>query len=271
LGTTVVEVTQQIIGYFPTLLGAVALLITGWLIALGVRALSLRLLKGLDRVWYRLVLKSGLPEVRDREFPLHILGTILFWVVILFFLTAATEVLGLRIFTVWLSKVVEYLPTILGSALIILAGVLISGLIRDLVSAGATSAGMTHGDLLGRVSQGIVLATVLVIGANQIGIDVTLLVIIFGIVAGSMLGAVALAFGLGARSFVSNLISAREVRRMYKVGDTIRIGETEGTISEITQTTLILESDNSRFVVPAKEFNDRISALLGAVGKDGDS
>lgn len=271
LGTTVVQMGQKIIGYFPNILAALAILITGWLLATLVRSLCFRLQKGFDQVWYRIVLRTGLPDVGVRELPLHIIGEVLFWIVILFFLTSATEVLGLNVFTIWLSKVVDYLPTIISAGLIILSGFLISGLVKDLVSAGSISAGLSYGGFLGRVSQGIVLAAVLVIGAEQIGLDVTFLVTIIGIVLGTMLGGVALAFGIGAGSFVGNVISAREVRRIYQIGDMVRVGETKGKIVEITTTSVILEFKNSKFAVPAKVFNDQISVLLEPGPDDGTS
>jgi hypothetical protein len=61
---------------------------------------------------------------------------------------------------------------------------------------------------------------------------------------------------------VSNIIASHYLRQIYREGHTIRIGEAQGKISEITNTVVILENSNERLVVPAKEFSEKTSVLL---------
>jgi len=61
---------------------------------------------------------------------------------------------------------------------------------------------------------------------------------------------------------VSNIIAAHYLRQIYRVGHTVRIGEAQGKISEITNSAVILENANDRIIVPAKEFSDKVSILL---------
>ncbi|NIR51587.1 hypothetical protein GWO43_23680 [candidate division KSB1 bacterium] len=52
-----------------------------------------------------------------------VIGSILYWILIFFFVTVATETLGLPVVTTWLSGIVGYLPKILSATLIGIAGV----------------------------------------------------------------------------------------------------------------------------------------------------
>ncbi|MEJ2179584.1 MAG: mechanosensitive ion channel, partial [Gammaproteobacteria bacterium] len=188
-------------------------------------------------------------------------GEFLFWLLILVFVTLATEILGLGIVGTWLKEVVTFLPLATVGILIVLVGFVVSSLVRDLVESTATSVGLARGELLGRAAQIVILFTAIVIGVNQIGIDVAFLTMTAGIVLGSMLGGLALAFGLGARVHVSNIIAANQLRPIYQVGDKVRVGDIEGRIIEITISRLIIETETGIVDVPAKLFDEQITAI----------
>ena len=199
----------QLVEFLPNLLGAILLLIVGWLIARALRSAGVRLANWLNGVIDRRFGPERARHLRISNTGVKLLGNIIFWVIVLLFVTAATRVLGLEAFSAWLNRVVVYLPTLLAGGLIILVGLLISTLGRDLTAATVASAGIAHAELFGRGVQAAILVTALVLGINQIGIDVTLLVTVIAILVAAAAGSLSLAFALGARSFVSNLIGSR--------------------------------------------------------------
>jgi small-conductance mechanosensitive channel len=157
---------------------------------------------------------------------------------------------------------VHYLPSLFAGALIIIAGILLARLSRDLVTAAAPSSAQRL--LLGRVTQLSILATAIVIGADQIGIKINFLVIMATVVVSTVLGGGALALSLGARTYVANLIGAHYLRQAYCVGQRIRVAGYEGHILEITPTTVILETAEGRATLPARLFQEDPSvALMG--------
>jgi hypothetical protein len=259
----------ETIAYLPKLLLAAGLMVLGWLVAKLLRTLSIRLLLGLDRLWHRVVSHGGLTPLHPHQAPAKIAGEILFWFVLLFFIAGAAAILGLGTFVTWLSKIATYIPILLTGLLIILAGVVISALIRDLITSTAVSAGIAQGDLLGRVAQTAILLTAVVIGVDQIGIDITFLSIIVGVVLAATFGGVALAFGSGARSYMGNVIAGRQLRHLYQPGDRLRIQDIEGTIVELTPTKVILDSEAGRIVVPARLFEEEITVLADREDGDG--
>jgi small-conductance mechanosensitive channel len=78
----------------------------------------------------------------------------------------------------------------------------------------------------------------------------------------SALGAASLAFGLGARTAVGNVIAVHYLRKSYRVGDAVRIGSIEGEIAAITRTAVLLETPDGQVEVPASKFSEEISVLL---------
>jgi small-conductance mechanosensitive channel len=83
------------------------------------------------------------------------------------------------------------------------------------------------------------------------------------ILFGSVLGGVALAFGLGARDTVSNMLAVQQVRRTYQAGDAIKLREVQGTITEITQAAVHVRTQEGVTMIPGRTFASEISSKLG--------
>jgi uncharacterized membrane protein YjjP (DUF1212 family) len=104
----------------------------------------------------------------------------------------------------------------------------------------------------------------LVIGLDQVGIDITFLTILFAIVVGGLLLSVALAFGFGARDLVANLIGAQQLARLLELGQVARIDGIEGQVLELTPTSVILSTDEGRMAIPAKRFQEAAVLIVTA-------
>jgi hypothetical protein len=262
IGDTVRHMFVQFVEFVPDLVGAVLLVLLGWIVAIVLRSAGTRLAIWLNNAIERVIGREHAPYLRLSNAAIKLIGNITFWIIILLFTTAATRMVGLLAFSDWLHEVVAYLPTLLAGGLIILVGVVISALVRDLVTAAVASAGVAYDELFGRGAQAVVLVTALLIGINQVGIDVTLLVTLVSILFAAICLSFALAFAYGARTFVSNLIGAHYLQKHYHPGQVARLGDLEGEILELTPTSVILASDRGRVTVPARVFNETTTALL---------
>lgn len=265
------QTLERLTLYLPNILGAVMLLLVGWIVAYLLQAAAVRLALLGERALTRMSAGRGTPlSTRLPSASAKIFGSVIFWIVVLFFLTAATQVLGLLTFTAWLARVVDYLPTVFAGALIIIAGYLVSRLAREVVQATAVKATERQRVLIGRVVQTGILITAILVGAEQIGIKVTFLIILVAVAGIALVGAVALALSLGAREYVANLIGAHYLRQRYSIGQQVRVAGYEGRILELTETAVILETLEGRTSLPAKIFNEQpIILVVNGTTRDG--
>ena len=255
------NMAAQLLTFLPRIVIALLLLVLGWFVARLLSKLVVRAIDHLDLLWQRLITKRGYAHLQSRHPPTRIVGQLVFWLLMLIFITLATEILGLDIFGIWLKEIVTYLPLAVAGLLIILVGFVVSSLVRDLVTSAADSAKLSHGELLGRTAQFIIMVTAIIIGIDQIGIDIAFLTVVAGIILASMLGSIALAFGLGARTHVSNIIAANQLRNFYRVGDTVQIGDIEGKIIDISLSRVIIETETGSVDVPAKLFDEEVTII----------
>ena len=150
--------------YLPSVFGAVLLLFAGWVLAKLLRALANRTLVLLDSGLAR-VLGEGRAERLRLARSSDVLGTIVFWAVMLFFVTAATQVLGLAAFTQWLARLLEYLPTLVAGLLIVIAGYLLSRFVADLILSTAGRIAPAQRTVVARAAQLTILTGAILIGA----------------------------------------------------------------------------------------------------------
>ncbi|MCP5148571.1 MAG: mechanosensitive ion channel [Pseudomonadales bacterium] len=262
LETTLLAAANEIIAALPGIAGGLVLLLVGWYAARLIRAATLKLMDLVNRALERLLSGRTRAVVYFSSGIANLVASILFWITLFVFVTAALDTAGLTAVSAWLERIVEFLPGIVTGGLIILVGYILSALVRDVTLAAAHAAEFTESVVISRLAQGITLVTALVIGLDQIGIDVTFLTTMLGVTSAAVLFGFALAFGLGARSLVSNLIAAHHLRDILEPGQDIRVGEYEGTVLEVSTTAIILDTPEGRTSLPASLYQEQAMVML---------
>lgn len=249
----------------PRALTAGALVVVGWLLA---RLLRVWVARGVARL-------GGLIGARPREAatrpagvdPGPLLGSVVYWGVLLVFITAATDALGLPLLAAWLGAASNHLPRVLLAVLIVVAGFVGGALARDATRAAARAAGFAREALLGRLVHGVIIVVALITALDHVQVDVAFLTAALLITVGALAGSVALAFALGARTAVSNIIACHYLQQTHRVGQPVRLGSVEGRIVAFTSGAVILEGPDGRVMVPAKVFSESVSFFLPDDGR----
>src|SRR5699024_471360 len=118
-----------LVDYIPRIIGALIVLLIGYIIA--------RLLRtGLTKLFQKLRLDeklgNGQPVQYLRRFspggsPSALLGTIVFWLVMVFTITSAIGTLGIPALTGFMNLVLSYIPNVIAASLILLLAGAIAG------------------------------------------------------------------------------------------------------------------------------------------------
>lgn len=262
INETFSELSQRIVQYFPQLLGTALLLLLGWVLAKALALSARKLVEGLDALFARLVQTEGIQRERLQRSYALILSKLVFWVVMLFFLAVSANVLGWDLFSNWLDSIVSYLPGLVTGLLIILAGFLLSSVARTAILSATQRSAPGQSAIMGRAVQVVIIFSSIIIGVEQIGLNIGFLSTLIVVVIGILLAGAALAFGLGARSLVANVLGLQHARRHCRVGDQIRLGEFTGEVIEFTASSVILNTPTGQLVVPARLFQEQVCQVL---------
>ena len=179
------------------------------------------------------------------------------------FVVATVEIIGLPVLTDLFGRLAAYLPNIIAAAALIVGGLVAARLVRGSVFRAAALMRLEHqAESLAGLSQAVILAVASVMALEQLGLEGRVLELILAITVGSALAAVGLAFALGARTAVANIVAARYVSQLLRVGQQIRIDEIRGTVAQITSTAVVVDTDEGKVVVPAARFHDSCPVLI---------
>ncbi|WP_078121354.1 mechanosensitive ion channel family protein [Thiosocius teredinicola] len=248
--------------FLPNLLGGIALLLLGWLVAFLARWLIMRFGKGLDAILAVVHRWTGQEVSQPRWSVSTFVATITFWMIFVYAVSAAAEQIGLDTFATWVLSLLGYLPSLLISLFILFIGYLVAGGVRNLILAVAESNGFQHGLTLGHLSAGLIMAFTLLLGLSQLGLDVTLFANIITLAAAALFISVALAFGIGAADAVRNVLASHYVRKAFQPGQHVRIESLQGEILELTQIAVLVGTEEGEAWVPARQFLDKVTLIL---------
>lgn len=258
---TFTDFSQQLINYFPQLIGTIGVLLLGWLVAHTLSLSTRKVIQGLDVIFARFTRIDGINQERIQGSYSVIISKIVFWIVMIFFLTVAANILGWDVFADWLDSIVSYLPGLISGLIIILGGFLLSNFAKATISSAADKAGMTQSAGMARAVQIVIIFSAIIIGVEQIGLNIGFLSNVIVASIAILLAGAALAFSLGAKNMVANIIGAQYTRKYCRVGDKIKIGDIEGEIIELAQACIVIETGSGQAIIPAKFFHEQVSLI----------
>ncbi len=252
--------------HIPAIVGALVLVAIGWVVAKLLAVVGKRLS---GRLLNRLPLGPEQDDASGARGALSVLpaviGSFVFWVVLILVVVAAVEILGLPILTDLFSRLAVYLPNIIAAVALVVGGFAVARIARGLVARGATVMRLeAQAEVLAGTAHALILAIAGVMALEQLGIQGRILELVLAVTLGSILAAGGLAFALGARSAVANIVAARYVAQVCRVGQEIEIEGIRGSIVQMTSTAVIVESKEGRVMVPAARFHDSLAVLLKA-------
>jgi hypothetical protein len=165
LSDSIARVGLKVLEYLPNILGALALVLIGWLVARLLRAAVSRIAKGIlrtvgrQRVGSTKAVDAHTQRSRTWQTTPAIVAGVVYWTVLLFFIAAAIEALGLRAVSNFVGLVTAYLPRVLAGVLILLVGIWAGEFLRLLITRATARAKLAWGDLMARVAQVMVVPT----------------------------------------------------------------------------------------------------------------
>ncbi|CAN5148504.1 mechanosensitive ion channel [soil metagenome] len=198
-----------IISFVPNLIIALVILVLGWLIgALFGRAIwqafrSLRVDEALRRAGFESFLRRGGLNLDSGAF----IGGLVKWFVILVFLVAALNVLGLGQVNIFLQQVVlAYLPRVIVAALILLVGGVIGDVVDRVVVTAARTAEIRSANFAGTVAKWMIWIFTILVALSQLGIAAAFSQTLFTGVVIAISLALGLSFGLGGQDAAARMI-----------------------------------------------------------------
>ncbi len=190
----------RLASFVPVLLGALLILLVGWLAARLLQEILVRALKAI-RV-DDLAQKAGLSEILRKGAVSYtfseLLGLFAYWLILLAALVASVNALGMTATAELLDRVLLYIPNVLAGVIILILGSFFAAMLGSLVQTVTANAGVKQSRTLGQLTK-VVLVVFAIEVALEKFIGMTILHTQLSIVIAAAAFGTALAFGLGCK------------------------------------------------------------------------
>lgn len=197
------------LSYIPQLIGAIVILVVGYIIAKVLQAIITRVLRsiGFENWMERGGIKQFFDQAQTQQTPSSVLGTIVFWFVFIIAITMAADALGVKQISGFLNQLIAFIPSIFVAVLILLLAGLLANFISGIVR------GSTGSSVLGSIAQYAIIIYAVFAALTQLGVAVELTAPTFLIVLGAVALAAAIAFGIGAQGVARDIVEKAYNRR----------------------------------------------------------
>lgn len=214
--TSLQEVWGSVANFLPLLFGSLLIFIIGWIIAVTFGQLVTQIVRSLhvDRFLMKLEVQKMLEKAGWKLDSGAFVGGLVRWFLIVVFLMAASNILGLTQVSDFLRDVLLYLPNVIVSALILIIAAVVADAMER-VLRGSVQAMGSKGAVAGATARWAIWIFAIMAVLIQLGIAVQLVqTLVTGLVAAIAI-ALGISFGLGGRDAAADIIqkARQDLRR----------------------------------------------------------
>ena len=194
---SLLQLWEKFFNFLPALLGALLIFLIGVAVATIIGKIVEKIVHTLKID--RLDVSKQLKQIGFDFAISQFCGELVKWFLVLVFLMAATDILGLLEVTKFLNSIILYLPNVVVAIVILTIAFVMGNMAFVLVKGSVRVAGVMSATLLAKISKWAIIVFGILAALVQLGIATSLVNTIFiGLVAALSL-ATGLAFGLGGR------------------------------------------------------------------------
>ncbi len=221
--------------FLPRLFNAFVLILLGWLLGRLAASLAGRLLARInfDRYLKRGGLEQALVSAGVHVQPSEVLVRLIYWLILLTFLLAAVDALGLQTAAEAIRELISYIPNLIAAVLVVIGGGLLARFLGQATQTLAAGADLEFHWILGTTVRYFLLTLTFILAAGQLGLDVTFLGGALANLVIVVIAVLGLAFALGGRDLVLNLLAGIYAKEIYDVGQVVQLQAHKGTLEAI--------------------------------------
>ena len=204
--------------FLPSLIGALLILLIGWIVAIGLDKLVTQLLKqikldtALNRLGTKNLLKKAGVDLEVSDF----IGGLVKWTILLVAFLAAADVLGLSKITDFLNQILNYIPNVFVAIAILLIGMLAANFFAHIVRGGIGAAKVHLANFLAAITKWIIWIFTILVALNQLGIAAVIIDRLVTAIFFMIAIAGGLAFGLGGQKAATEALEDLQKEMRHK-------------------------------------------------------
>lgn len=251
-----VEIFQNLIHQFASaigqFLGAAIVFLIGYIIAKIVYRVVKKVLIGLgvDKIGDKLNDIDFVSQTNVKIKISEVLAKTLYYILLLLFTLAATEVLNMPAISNLVADIINYIPSLLSASIVLIIGIFIADFIKDIVATACKSLNIPAGNFIANFVFYFLFLTIGMSALNQAQFDTGFITQNLSIVLSGIVAAFAIGYGFASRDLMSNFIASFYSKKKVNVGDKIGIEGQIGTIIAMDSNAITLQAEGKKVLIP---------------------
>lgn len=204
------DTVASTLAFVPRLIGAVIILLVGWLVGRAVAKIVGELADSIELD--RAVLETPIGDMLGgtENAVSNAFGTLAAWFVYAVAILAAANVLAIELLSEWIATAISYLPAFIGGLLVIVFGFVVADFIGDAIKRTQAATKSAYAGAFAAATKLFLYFMAVVIGLDTMGINVEILYVFARALAWGVAAAIAIGlgvgFGLGSREYIKENI-----------------------------------------------------------------
>jgi small-conductance mechanosensitive channel len=197
------------ITFLPGLLGAIILFIVGWVVGsiIGKAITQLVAMLKVDKLFESAGANSFLDKAGFKLRVSSFFGAVVKWFIIIVFLMAALQIIGLTQVNDFLSSaVLYYLPKVIIASFVLVIATILGDGMKKVVTAAAQAGNISSANMLGSITLYAIWIFAFIIALAELGIATAFMQVLFTGFIAALAIALGLSFGLGGKEAASRVI-----------------------------------------------------------------
>ena len=247
---------QKLMGAIPGIIGAIFILLLGWLLAKLISKGIMRLLALMkfDVLAEKMKVTDYLAKANVSLSASELLGKFVYWIILLLVIISASDALGWNAVSREISKLLSYLPNLLLAIIFFVVGTYIASFVRDLIRGATSSLGISTGKLISNVVFYLLFIVVTLTALDQAGVDTSIITSNLLMILGAILLAASISYGFASKDVLANILASFFSRKTFGVGQTIEVNGTRGKIVAVNNISVMVEnSQGETIVIPSHQ------------------
>jgi len=201
------EVWVSLASFLPSFIGAILVFLIGWIVAEAVGGIVHQVIRALrlDGLLHKLDLGRVVERAGWKLNSGAFAGWIVKWSLVVAFLLASVNILGLTAVSDFLKDVLLYIPNVIVAALVLVIAAVVADVVERAVRGSVEAAGY-RGSLAGLVARWAIWIFAFLVVLPQLGVATALIqTVVTGLVAALAI-AFGLSFGLGGKDMAASIL-----------------------------------------------------------------
>jgi len=264
----IIDIIFKVIGDFaaalPSLIGAIIVLIVGWIVGKVVYKMLSNILGklGVDTAAEKVNQIDFIKNAKIKLIPSKIIPGLIYYIILLIFAMVATEVLGMPVVSKMMADLVSFIPNLIAAFILFVIGIVIADFLKKITLAACNSLGIPSGRVVSNFVFYLVFLTMAITALEQASIQTSLISTNLTILVAGLVGAFSIGYGLASKDTMSNYLASFYTKNKVKVGDVIRVSGVTGDVMMVDSSSLTIQTEDRLVIIPLKKLTSENLEIL---------